>query len=144
MRRSLDGGFELDDDPARIDVAAVHAYLSGDSYWAKGRSLDAVERSIGEAARVVGLYHGERQIGFARTVDLGEAAGWAACAYLADVYVLEEFRGRGLGKELVRESVERGPYASRRWLLRTEDAHTLYEQFGFTRPDGTWMIRNAG
>jgi GNAT superfamily N-acetyltransferase len=137
----LDGGFELDDDRDRVDVRAVHAYLCGESYWAQGRSFEDVERSVREAARVVGLYCGDRQVGFARTVDLGEAVGWAPCAYLADVYVLEECRGRGLGKELVRESVERGPFAGRRWLLRTEDAHTLYEQSGFAVPDERWMMR---
>jgi GNAT superfamily N-acetyltransferase len=141
MRRLLDGGFELDDDRDRIDVRAVHTYLSGESYWAQGRSFEDVERSVREAARVVGLYRDGRQVGFARTVDLGEAVGWAASAYLADVYVLEECRGRGLGTELVRESVQRGPFADRRWLLRTLDAHRLYEQSGFAVPDERWMIR---
>lgn len=129
MRRTLPGGFELDDDPARIDVDAVHRFLSTESYWAKGRSRATVERLVREAQRVVGLYDGERQIGFTRTVSDG-----VSFSYLADVYVLPEYRGRGLGVELVRETVENGPYASRKWLLHTTDAHGLYVKVGFGPP----------
>jgi GNAT superfamily N-acetyltransferase len=126
LKRALPGGFELDDDRDRIDVDAVHAFLSEHAYWARGRPRETVERLIREASRVVGLYHGKRQIGFARTVSDGQSF-----AYLADVYVLPELRGRGLGLELVREAVDTGPYADRRWLLHTEDAHALYEKLGF-------------
>jgi ribosomal protein S18 acetylase RimI-like enzyme len=125
-KRELPGGFELDDDPARVDLDAVYDFLSTEAYWAEGRSRETIERLIHEASRVVGLYHGDRQIGFARTVSDG-----ASFAYLADVYVLPEYRGRGLGEELVREAVDSGPYADRRWLLHTEDAHALYEKLGF-------------
>jgi GNAT superfamily N-acetyltransferase len=126
VKRALPGGFELDDDRDRIDVDAVHAFLSEHAYWARGRPRETVERLIREASRVVGLYDGERQIGFARTVSDGQSF-----AYLADVYVLPEQRGSGLGIELVREAVDNGPFADRRWLLHTEDAHVLYEKFGF-------------
>ncbi len=136
MKRTLSGGFELDDDSERIDVGAVHRFLSEESYWAQGRARDTVERLIREAQRVVGLYHGERQIGFTRTVSDG-----VAFAYLADVYVLPEYRGRGLGVELVRETVENGPYSDRKWLLHTTDAHGLYERFGFGPPSGKVMER---
>jgi GNAT superfamily N-acetyltransferase len=125
-KRELPGGFELDDDPDRIDLDAVYAFLSTEAYWAKGRSRETIERLIREASRVVGVYDGDRQIGFARTVSDG-----ASFAYLADVYVLPEYRGRGLGMELVKEAVDAGPYADRRWLLHTEDAHALYEKLGF-------------
>ncbi len=125
-KRELAGGFELDDDPTRVDLDAVYDFLSTEAYWAKGRSRETVERLIREASRVVGLYHDGRQVGFARTVSDGQSF-----AYLADVYVLPELRGRGLGIELVREAVDNGPYADRRWLLHTEDAHALYEKFGF-------------
>ena len=129
MKRELGGGFELDDDRSRLDVAAVHRYLAEESYWARGRVYGEVEELVREAARVLGLYHDGRQIGFCRA---------ARCApglfYLADVYVLEEYRGRGLGVELVREMVEDGPLAGRRWLLHTEDAHELYRKFGFGEP----------
>ena len=139
MKRELRGGFELDDDVARIDVAAVHRYLSEESYWARGREYEVMERYIREASRVVGLYQDGRQIGFCRAV----AADGLAFVYLADVYVLDEFRGRGLGVELVREMVERGPFAGRNWLLHTEDAHELYRKFGFEEPNYKLMERRA-
>ena len=82
-----------------------------------------------EASRVVGLYRDGRQVGFARAVTDG-----VSIAYLADVYVLPEFRGRGLGVELVREIVEGSPFADRKWLLHTADAHGLYARFGFGPP----------
>ncbi len=82
MRRELPGGFELDDDPARIDLDELHRFLSTEAYWALGRSRKTVERLVREASRVVGLYEGERLIGFARTLSDG-----VAFAYLADVYV---------------------------------------------------------
>jgi GNAT superfamily N-acetyltransferase len=129
MRRRLEGSFELDDDPARIDVDTVHRYLAEESYWAKGRPRDVVERLVREATRVVGLYLDGRQVGFARAVSDG-----VSVAYLADVFVLPEFRGRGLGVELVRETIERGPFARVRWLLHTRDAQKLYEKFGFGPP----------
>jgi ribosomal protein S18 acetylase RimI-like enzyme len=88
-----------------------------------------VERLVRDADRVVGLYDGDRQIGFARAFTDG-----TALVYLADVYVLPEYRGRGLGVELVREMVERGPYADVRWILHTRDAHGLYRRFGFGPP----------
>lgn len=137
-RRRLLGGFELDDDPARIDLAEVHRYLSTDSYWATGRPRETVERLIREASRVVGLYQGARQIGFARTVSDGQSF-----AYLADVYVLPEFRGKGLGLELLREAVDNSPFADRRWLLHTADAHGLYQRLGFGAPGERLMERPA-
>lgn len=127
MRRELGDGFELDDDPGRIDVAAVHAFISQESYWAAGRARGRLEELIAASDRVLGLYHDGRQVGFARAVDC-EAAGFV---YLADVYVLEEFRRRGLGLELVRETIENGPYAGRRWILHTRDMHALYAKLGF-------------
>jgi ribosomal protein S18 acetylase RimI-like enzyme len=84
----------------------------------------------------VGIYEGERQIGFARAVSDG-----ASVTYLADVYVLPEFRGRGLGVELLREMIENGPYADKRWILHTADAHGLYEKFGFGPPSERVMER---
>ena len=136
MRRSLGKGLELDDDPARIDVAAVHDFLANQSYWAKGRSYDVVERLVREAQRVVGAYDGGRQVGFARAFTDG-----VSLVYLADVYVLPELRGRGLGEELVRETVEAGPYADCRWLLHTSDAGALYAKFGFGVPSPSLMER---
>jgi ribosomal protein S18 acetylase RimI-like enzyme len=136
MKRALPGGFELDDDPDRIDVDAVHAFLSTQAYWALGRPRETVERLVREASRVVGLYEGDRQVGFTRTVSDGHVF-----AYLADVYVLLEYRGRGLGTELVRETVDGGPFADRAWLLHTADAHALYEKLGFAKPSPRLMER---
>ena len=136
MRRALPGGLELDDDPGRIDLDAVHEYLSNESYWARGRSRADVERSIREAARLVGLYEDSRQVGFARVISDG-----VQMSHLCDVYVLERYRGRGFGIELVREAVENGPHSELGWTLATKDAHGLYERFGFSAPDQRIMER---
>jgi GNAT superfamily N-acetyltransferase len=126
MKRELAGGYELDDDRGRIDRAAVHAYLAGESYWARGRPREVMDALIESAQRVCGLYHEGGQVGFSRSLsDLHVRS------YLADVYVLPEHRARGLGVELVRFSVEEGPLAATAWLLHTADAHALYEKFGF-------------
>jgi GNAT superfamily N-acetyltransferase len=138
MRRELPGGFELDDDPARIDADAVHDYLANHSYWAKGRSRELVDRLLANAQRVVGLYRDGRQIGFTRTVTDEHVH-----AYLADVYVLPEARGAGLGVELVRFTVDEGPYAGLRWVLHTRDAHELYAKLGFAPPGERLMERDA-
>jgi len=128
---------EFDDDPGRIDVDAVYDYLANESYWAEGRPRDVVERLIREAQRVVGVYDGERQVGFARAFTDG-----VSLVYLADVYVLPEYRGRGVGVQLVREMVENGPYADLRWILHTRDAHGLYRKLGFREPSERVLERN--
>lgn len=130
MRRALSDGLELDDDRARVDVGAVHRYLSEESYWAAGRRLETVEHLIRHASRVVGLYDGDATVGFCRIVS-----DEVTFAFLFDVFVLADYRGRGLGKELVREAVERGPHADLPWHLRTKDAHEMYRPFGFRAPE---------
>jgi GNAT superfamily N-acetyltransferase len=127
VKRPLENGYELDDDRQRLDRTAIHAYLGGVSYWARGRTRERQDELIDASAQVVGVYKNGAQIGFARAVDC-DAAGFV---YLADVYVLDEHRGYGLGVELVREIVENGPFAGRRWVLHTRDAHSLYAKFGF-------------
>lgn len=136
MKRELGGGIEVDDDKARIDRAEVHRFLSDESYWAAGRARDTQDRLIDEATRVVGLYDGDRQIGFCRAFTDG-----TSIAYLADVYVLADYRGRGLGEELVRELVDNGPFASMKWLLHTTDMHQLYRKLGFGEPSQKVMER---
>jgi len=138
VKKELPGGYELDDSAARIDVAEVHRFLSTHAYWAKGRPYELQERLVREANRVVGLYHENRQIGFARTVSDG-----VAIAYLADVYVLPEYRGRGFGARIVRFSVDEGPFAHMRWVLHTVDAHGLYRKFGFAPPNARALERQA-
>jgi GNAT superfamily N-acetyltransferase len=130
VKRDLGDGYELDDDPVRIDREAVHRYLTHESYWAKGRARSVQDELIDGAARVVGLYLDGEQVGFTRTLSDGHTQ-----SYLADVYVLDEHRGRGLGVELVRFSVDEGPFAHTKWLLHTRDAHDLYRKFGFDEPD---------
>ena len=136
MRRELDDGIELDDDASRVDLDAVHDYLANESYWAEGRPRQVVERLVRDAQRVVGVYDGKRQVGFARAFTDG-----VSLVYLADVYILPGYRGRGLGVELVREIVENGPYADLRWVLHTRDAQTLYEKFRFGAPSERLMER---
>jgi GNAT superfamily N-acetyltransferase len=136
MRRDLGGGYELDDDPGRIDLVAVHRFLSEQSYWAAGRDYDTQERLTRASVRVVGVYHEGQQVGFCRAVE-------APAMYLADVYVLPSHRGRGLGEAMVGEMVDNGPYADRTWILHTADAHDLYRKFGFGAPGARVMERRA-
>jgi GNAT superfamily N-acetyltransferase len=137
VKRVLADGYELDDDPDRIDIDAVHAYISGESYWGRGRPRAAVERAVRKSDRVVGLYKDGAQVGFSRAVtDEG-----ANVSYLADVYVLAEHRGHGLGLELVREMVDGGPLAGNTWLLHTRDMHELYAKLGFGPPGERLMER---
>jgi GNAT superfamily N-acetyltransferase len=139
VKRELADGYELDDDPKRVDIDAVHAFISGESYWGQGRPRATVERVIRKADRVVGLYKDGAQVGFCRAVtDEG-----ARLAYLADVYVLGEHRGRGLGLELVREMVDNGPLAENTWLLHTRDMHGLYAKVGFGLPGERLMERSG-
>ena len=140
MIRRLDGGYELDDDPSRIDVDAVHDYLANQSYWAEGRARETVERLVREATRVVGVYAADgTQVGFARAFS-----DRVALAYLADVYVLPEHQGQGLGVELVREMIENGTLADVKWVLHTADAHGLYRRFGFGEPSEKILERRTG
>lgn len=117
--------FTITTDPSRIDRAAAHAFLTG-SYWAAGVPREIVDRSIDHSIAFA-LFDGHRQIGFARAIS-----DRATFAYLADVYVLDEYRGRGLGLWLV-QTVMAHPdlQGLRRWTLATRDAHGLYEKVGF-------------
>jgi GNAT superfamily N-acetyltransferase len=119
-------GFTVSDDPGRLDVAVIHGYLRR-SYWAENIPLEVVERA-NRGALCFGLFHGGEQIGFARVIT-----DRATFAYLADVFVLEEWRGRGLSKFLMRcIRAHADLQGLRRWMLATADAHGLYTQFGFS------------
>lgn len=119
-------GFTISTDPVRLDVDAVHAFLTT-SYWAEGISRETVERALHNSL-CFGLYEASRQIGLARVITDG-----TTFAYLCDVYVLPEMRGRGLGTWLM-ECVMAHPdlQGLRRFYLVTRDAHELYRPFGFT------------
>jgi GNAT superfamily N-acetyltransferase len=131
--------YTISTDQTRLDLDVIHDYLDKSSYWATGRSIETVKRSI-ENSINFGLYKSEKQIGFARVIT-----DYATFAWLADVFVLDSFRGQGLGKWLV-EVILSHPELQRfrRWVLATKDAHELYRRFGFTeltRPE-RWMERH--
>ncbi|HEY8475157.1 MAG TPA: GNAT family N-acetyltransferase [Natronosporangium sp.] len=130
-------GYQFDDDPARVDRDVVWRFLSTEAYWHRWRSRDDVERQLDSAWRVVGCYtETGAMVGFARAFS-----DRVAVAYLADVFVLPDHRGKGLGTGLVAAMIEDGPGADFRWLLHTADAHGLYQKFGFTAPDHTVLER---
>jgi GNAT superfamily N-acetyltransferase len=136
MRRDLGDGYELDDDRERVDVDAVHRFLSEEAYWVPGRDRATIERLVRGSARVVAAYLGDELVGFARVVSDGTNVAW-----LGDVFVLREHRGRGIGVELVREAVEHPAYRDLPWFLSTRDARTLYERFGFGPATERTMVR---
>ncbi len=138
MRRT-EGDYELDDDPDQVDAEAAVAFLTTQAYWARWRGAGDIKRQFAAAWRLVGAYDRTgAMVGFAR------AFGDGGSAYLADVYVLPEHRGAGLGQAVVRMMIEDGPGAGWRWMLHTSDAHGLYRQFGFARPSGRYLERPAG
>lgn len=119
------GRYAISTDRDRLDRRAVHEYLAS-SYWAKGIPREVVDRSI-DNSLAFGVYEGAGLVGFARVIT-----DRATYAYLADVFILESHRGRGLGKWLM-EVIRSHPDLQnlRRWSLVTRDAHGLYRQFGF-------------
>ena len=129
------GGYLISADPAQLDLGVIHSFLT-ESYWAKGVTEDVVARSI-EHSICFGVYKDGKQVGFARAVT-----DRATFAFLADVFVIESERGNGLGKMLVEAALSHPELRSlRRWLLATDDAHGLYERFGFaplSKPE-RWM-----
>lgn len=122
--------FEVSSERERLDLDLIQRYLSEESYWAQGRSRDVVARTV-ENSLCFGMYDGNKQIAFARVIT-----DYAVHAYIADVFVLEPYRGRGLGKRLV-ASILAHPQLQQiqKWSLDTRDAHGLYEQFGFEKSE---------
>ena len=132
-------GYELSDDPDRLDLDAVWAFLSTDAYWGRWRTRADLDAQVAGAWRVVGAYAADStQVGFARAVSDG-----AGFAYLADVFVSPEHRGHRLGHRLVETMVDDGPGADFRWVLFTRDAHGLYASHGFGEPGTSAMVRPA-
>lgn len=120
------GDYLITTDKERLDIATIHGFLTT-SYWAVGIPIEIVKKSIQHSLNF-GLFQRERQIGFARLIT-----DYATYAYLADVFILEPYRGRGLSKWLMQVIVAHPDLQGlRRWTLFTRDAHGLYRQVGFT------------
>ena len=132
--------FIISTDPSRLDVDAITDMLSR-AYWAQGRTSDVVARYI-QHSLTFGVYDGAHQIGLARVVS-----DYTTFAWLCDVFIHEDYRGRGLGKWLM-ETIHRHPdlQGLKRWMLATKDAHDLYRQFGWVplEPPERWMMKVNG
>ncbi len=122
--------YQISSDKNLLQIEAIHTYLSQESYWAKGIPIEIVKRSI-ENSICWGVYFENQQIGFARVIsDL------ATFAYLADVYILEAHRGKGLSKLLMQDIMAFPQLQNlRRWTLATVNAHDVYRPFGFESPE---------
>ena len=128
-------GYEISTDKERLDIDTVFHFLADQSYWAPGIPRDVVARSI-ENSLCFGVYHDTTQVGFARIVT-----DKATFALLADVFIVEAHRGKGLSKWLMREVIAHPDLQGlRRLLLLTSDAHSLYAQFGFSAIDNAWRF----
>ena len=130
--------YTISTDRNRLDIPVIHDFVSNQSYWAQGRTTEVVQRALDNSLNF-GLYKNKQQVGFARVVT-----DYATFAWIADVFVLTEHRGRGLSKWLM-EVILSHPQLQgfRRWVLATKDAHSLYARFGFIplhRPE-RWMER---
>lgn len=133
------GEYLISDDPAWINVAAVHAFLTK-SYWAEGIPLEVVARALANSL-CLGIYAVDgTQVGLVRVIS-----DFATYAYLCDVYVIETHRGRGVAKAALRHTMAHPRLQGLRgWSLRTRDAHRLYAQFGFkalVEPEGSMALR---
>ena len=123
---SVKGDYSITTDKARMDIDFIHRYLTR-SYWAEGITKEIVRKSV-SGSLCFAVLEGEKQVGFARMVT-----DEATFAYLADVFIIEEYRGKGLSKWLIETILAHpGMHGLRRMMLATRDAHGLYSQFGFT------------
>ena len=117
---------QISTDKSRLDIKLIHNYLSKESYWAKGRSLEAVKKSI-KNSLCFGVYFNEEQIGFARVVT-----DYTVFAWVMDVFILPDYQWQGYGKKLMEYMTNyKDLNGLKRWGLGTDDAHGLYEKFGF-------------
>lgn len=116
-------------DNEKLDFDSIHKWITN-SYWANGRTKEAMKKVMDNSLNF-GLFHNDKQVGFARVIT-----DYHTFSYLCDVIIDEDYRGRGLGKLLMKEVLEYPPLITmKRWLLFTKDAHGLYEQFGFSKDD---------
>ena len=117
---------QISTDKTRLDIDLIHGYLSKESYWAIGRDIEIVKRSI-DNSLCFGVYINDKQIGFARVVT-----DYAVFAWIMDVFILKDYRGNDYGKKLMNAVMTHEKLQNlQRWGLGTDDAHGLYEQFGF-------------
>lgn len=122
------GDYTISTDPSRLQFEVIYDFLANHSYWAKGISREFVQKQLDSSTLHFGLYHGDRQVGYAQVLT-----NYTSFAYLGNVFVLEEHRGKGLSKWLMATIMSHPDLQTiRRWLLATRDAHGLYRQFGFT------------
>lgn len=120
------GEYRISTDKKALDIELVHRYLSKQSYWAQQRPLEKVQKTI-DNSFCFGLYHGTSQIGFARVVT-----DFTVFAYLMDVFVLDVYKGKGLGKQLLNTILQHPRLQGlHKWMLATKDAHAFYRQLGF-------------
>jgi GNAT superfamily N-acetyltransferase len=131
--------FSVSTDKSKLDLAMIHNFLKN-SYWAEDIPIALVEKSITNSF-CFGVYEDNKQVGFARVIT-----DYTTFAYVGDVFILEGYRGQGLGKLLVKSILEHPELQGlRKWLLGTRDAHELYRQYGFqnlARPDVYMEISN--
>ena len=134
------GEYEIDTDKRRLNLSAIHRFLSEEAYWAQSRTMEQTLTAI-ENSFCFGVYRGREQVGFARVIS-----DKATFAYIGDVFILEKHRGNGLSKWLMGTIVAQPDLQGlRRWLLATADAHGLYKQFDFDslKHPERWMERTA-
>ncbi|MCB4807582.1 GNAT family N-acetyltransferase [Tamlana sp. 62-3] len=118
--------FEISTDKSKLNVSVIHQFLS-ETYWAKGRTVAQVQTTI-NSCLCFGVYLNNEQIGFARV-----ATDYAVFAYIMDVFILPEYRGKGYSKKLMETvTTHKDLQDCKVWMLKTNDAHGLYKQFGFT------------
>ncbi len=119
-------GFSITNDETQLNIKAIHKYLSEESYWARGRTIDDVTKSI-KHSLCFGLFHGKIQVGFARVVT-----DYTIFAWIMDVFILEKYKGLGLGYSLMNEIISHQELKMiKRWGLNTRDAQSFYKKFGF-------------
>ena len=127
--------YEISSDKKRLDLAMIHDFLANQSYWAKGIPFEVMKRSI-ENALCFGVYHQGKQVGFARVVT-----DYATFAYIGDVFIIEPYRGKGMGKRLIKTIIDHPELKGLRlWFLGTRDAHELYRKYGFKKVTETSAV----
>jgi predicted GNAT family N-acyltransferase len=125
MKKIIDQDYQISDDRSKLDLKIIHSFLN-QSYWSKGIPFDLMKKSI-DNSFCLGVYYKDTQVGFARVIT-----DYSTSAFLGDVFIIEEYRGKGLSKHLMEFLINHPEFKTiRTWRLGTDDAHGLYSQFGF-------------